>query len=513
MVQGKLNSAYDRLSNLLASHPDDGDLQFMRYAIEMWSQGVGFIGTVHSPKESPLQFPHRSSPSLIVDDKYKTAGEWLHGSLLAGKSGNFQQQYDSAMQAHALVRGDTDLIEMSLLSTLGKACNSLGKHDEAMQYFAAAESIAKELNNSFGEADAIQGIALGHYYRGNTSECIRLLDRVVSLYDELIMFRGAVMLLSSELGGGLDTFAPAKVFAELSEFRARLAQDAGDRKNARVFALRAAELWNLARNGINESNCYVLASDQAVNLGDLAASNEYLERAISADAAIGFTDRHYIAMFAIARNHAILGNQQLALAAWERAEQNWELASSRKDDPARAEEVLASIRSLGGQKQEAYQLMGRVVEIQRRGSDKARLAMVLNNYAHTANEAGKPRHAEALARESLSIAHAAGETRVGGYARATLSEALAAQGNLTGAYTLATESLAILRDYNDLNGQAEALFTLGRVRATQGEVSEAATLLVFSIEKFREAGNLSRVAVVESFIAATLAPTPISGAG
>jgi tetratricopeptide (TPR) repeat protein len=435
------------------------------------------------------------------EELYKQLGTW----------GYYREQVDLCSRLLGKLNSSLDT---KLLNILGNSYYVLGHYHRAIDYLEQSIAIAREIEDSFGEGNALLNL-------GNAYEALADYAKAIDYYQQSLMI--ARKIQDRQVEGKVLTNI-GLVYENLGNYPQSINYSQQSLQIAREIGERLGEGQALGNLG----NVYL-------NLGDYQRAIDYYQQYLAIAKEIGDRFGEERSIGTLGNTYYALGNyyqaiehyqQSLALAReiQDRRGEGWVLRNlgdtyealgdyaiaidcyqqsltlAQEIQDRRGEEI--ALGNLGvvyyslGEYPKTIECNQQSLQIAREIGDRQGEGQALGNLGIAYQSLGDFAKAIQYHQQHLTIARTIGEVQGESNALGNLGNVYLALGDYNRAVEYHQQYLAIAQQIGDRYGQGNALYNLGNTLMQLGQYSEALEALQISLEIFREIGSRASEAEV-----------------
>ncbi len=356
--------------------------------------------------------------------------------------------------------------DVQALLRQGKQARDKYQWEEAIRLNTEALGKAEALQDQYGQAVALNELAMIYYSAGDPPKAVEFCRRAMSAYRSIgnkrgeaaaAMVMGVLLYSSGEMQKALESF----------EHALPLYQALGDKLDA------AHLLGNIA-------SIYT-------NTGQPAKALDFYQQELAIDEAIG--DKNIsLTLVNMGLVYMNISQPQKALELYERA-LTMDRASGDKGREAISLVEIGHVRLFYGDFQKALDLYEQALPILRATRNRLREASVLSAIGEIHHASGQPKKALEFYQQALEISNAISEKRLEAQTLINIGRVYFHLGQSEKALEFYLTSLPVLRQVDDKVFQATALTNIGDVYMARGDSQNALVCYRESLLLSRSAGN------------------------
>jgi CHAT domain-containing protein/Tfp pilus assembly protein PilF len=367
----------------------------------------------------------------------------------------------------ALLAAEKELVTVELVRALqseGVRLRTQGAHSVALDSFRLTLSLAAQLHDRIGAANALRGIGIVHTSQGDYTQALEHFRESLKISGEIGDKRG----IAGALGNIGIVHASQGDYTQALEHYQRalkIIQEIGDKRGIAI-SLGNIGLVHYAR-------------------GNYTQALKHHHKSLTINEEIG--DKQAIASVLgnIGLVHYAQGNYTLALGHYQRSLK----ISGEIGDKKVIANILANIGLVYASQDNYTQALEHYREslkISGEIGDKKGMANTRRNIGFVHYSQGNYAQALKHYRESLKISGEIGDKKVIAYTQSNIGLVYASQGDYTQALEHYRESLKIRQEIGDEEGVAEAFSGIGSVHYSQGDYTQARQELANAIVAVEE---------------------------
>jgi adenylate cyclase len=392
--------------------------------------------------------------------------------------------------------------KLTVLEALGDLYKLLGDFEEAYSYYSRAREESTAPSDRARTWRKLGDLAESRARYAEALDNYREAEKALATVDDpaeqvnvwlavarMDRSRGALeaaaptCLRALSLASSVDAMTRAALYFELGEVE----RERGHLRGASEYLQAAEGIWDKMGSLQKKALVYGALADVAFNRGELAEALKHFERALDAQRRI--LDRHGMAstLYGIGRIRVAMGELDAAVTCYTEA-----LAVATEIDyrylAANCMVQLGTIYLERGDVERAQELIAKAYVTFKqmrnwRGAANAQVAR-----ARLLRAQGDPDHARTVLRRAWNLADEMNDPWL--RAQVSISEAELEEetGRLDRSAERAVAGIGMARDLSDLRLVARGERILGRVRAREGRLKEALSLLSSSVAMLRRSG-------------------------
>jgi len=346
---------------------------------------------------------------------------------------------------------------------LGDASISLGKQQQALEYYQQALSIFREEGDRYGESTALTNIGLVYDNLGKQQQALEYYQQALSIKREVGAGGGTTL---THIGGIYAAQGKQQQALEYYQQALSISREEGDRQE--------------------EGNTLTYIGSVHDDLGDQQQALTYYQQALSIYREVGARASEGTTLNTIGGVYDNLGDQQQALTYYQQALSIYREVGARASEGTTLNTIGNAYAALDKQ-QQALEYYQQALSIQREEGDRYKESTALTNIGLVYDNLGKQQQALEYYQQALSIKREVGAG--GGTTLTHIGGIYAAQGKQQQALEYYQQALSISREEGDRYEESTVLTHIGGVYTALGKQQQALEFYQQALGIHREADD------------------------